>query len=266
MELVEGKDLRALMDTGPLPVAVAVHVVAEVLRALAFAHALTDEAGPCGVVHRDVTPHNILLSWHGEVKLSDFGIARALRRDPAEVSRALRGKPPYMAPEQVLAPEAVDARADVFGAGAVLYELLTTRRVYQGRTTDEVLADVAAVGRGWRPITPVAVLAPDVPPSLAAATLALVAPSRDDRPATALAALALVEDALVLTPPVAPGAALVRAALAARFPTEAPRAVELAADALAPRAPDLAAVMSAETRTIDPAAVTAESLDRDDDR
>src|SRR5262249_14472539 len=93
MELIGGTDLRALVESGPLAPEIAAFVVAEVLRALAFAHGV----GQAGVVHRDVTPHNVLISWTGAVKLGDFGIAKAAasRSGSGEVTQSgvVKGKP-----------------------------------------------------------------------------------------------------------------------------------------------------------------------------
>lgn len=138
MEYVEGFDLNALLrmctETGVgLPVAHALGVVADVLEGLDYAHRRKNERGePLGVVHRDVSPSNILISVEGEVKLCDFGIAHAndLVRDVS--SSALKGKAGYMSPEHARG-EALDARADVFAAGIVLWELLAGHRLYRAR-------------------------------------------------------------------------------------------------------------------------------------
>jgi serine/threonine protein kinase len=151
MELVDGMDLATLMQRGPVPVGVAVYIVSEVLKALAYAHDLADPDGkPLRIVHRDVSPHNVLLSRDGAVKLADFGIAKALGAAGAETSELLKGKPLYMAPEQVTDPGSVDHRADLFAVGATLHELLTGRRVYRGSTADEILTDVVQVARRYR--------------------------------------------------------------------------------------------------------------------
>ncbi len=125
LELVEGLDLRALsrgLYPDRLADGVAVHVACALLRALAaVARCLP------GLVHRDVTPHNVLVSAHGEVKLGDFGIA--LARDRTRWTRPLhvKGKPGYMSPEQIKGEE-LDPRSDQFAVGVVLYELLAGQR------------------------------------------------------------------------------------------------------------------------------------------
>ena len=138
MEYVEGVDLTALLrhcserETG-LPVEHAVGVVADVLGGLHYAHRRTTDAGvPLGIVHRDVSPSNVLVSYDGEVKLCDFGIAHANDLVAEDASDALKGKAGYMSPEHARG-QTVDARSDVFAAGIVLWELLAGRRLYRPR-------------------------------------------------------------------------------------------------------------------------------------
>lgn len=141
MEYVEGFDLNALLrrcteQREGLPAEFALGIVADVLEGLDYAHRRTDEAGqPLGIVHRDVSPSNVLISYEGEVKLCDFGIAHAndLVRDGE--NEALKGKAGYMSPEHARG-EKLDARADVFAAGIILWELLAGRRLY--RTKNEL--------------------------------------------------------------------------------------------------------------------------------
>lgn len=131
MELVEGTDLRRLMNAGPLPPAVAAHVVAEVLEALQHAHTLTVNGRACGLVHRDVTPHNVLIGREGHVKLSDFGIAKAVEGTSMTATGVLKGKVAYMSPEQIEG-EPLDGRSDIFALGIVFHELLTGRSLFRG--------------------------------------------------------------------------------------------------------------------------------------
>jgi serine/threonine protein kinase len=140
MEYVEGFDLNDLFRrcsaaTVPLPFALAVHVIREALKGLDYAHRRTDEKGhPLGLVHRDVSPSNLLVSFEGEVKVCDFGIARAndaiAGEVPQELDDVVKGKAGYMSPEQARG-ELIDARADVFAAGIVLWELAAGRRLYR---------------------------------------------------------------------------------------------------------------------------------------
>jgi serine/threonine protein kinase len=145
MEYVHGLDLARLISRyrqgGPMPVALALFIGVEVLKALAFAHERTDERGqPLQIVHCDISPQNILISHAGEVKITDFGISRAAFQ-ASNVHDTVRGKYAYMSPEQVAA-KGLDARSDLFSLGIVLYELLTTRRLFKARSRDETLARV----------------------------------------------------------------------------------------------------------------------------
>jgi serine/threonine-protein kinase len=136
MEYVEGLDLRELLRgcsqrKVPLPVEFSLFVLRETLRALEYAHKKRDESGrPLGIVHRDVSPSNVLLSVEGEVKLCDFGIARALTTGEALPDEAIQGKAGYMSPEAARG-DGVDARSDVFAAGILLWELLAGQRLYR---------------------------------------------------------------------------------------------------------------------------------------
>jgi len=139
MERVEGKDLgSSLARAGArtLPPLVAAFIASECCQALDYAHRKKSPEGTTlGIVHRDVTPRNVLLSWSGEVKLTDFGIA-ALAGD---ATTKLIGTPAYMAPEQARG-EPLDARADVYALGLVLRELLTGERARPGGDRDATLA------------------------------------------------------------------------------------------------------------------------------
>ncbi len=142
MELIDGRDLGTAVSRlrrrgRRLQPEVAVHVARETLRALAAAHALTAPDGAkLGVVHRDVNPGNVFLCYQGWVKLADFGIAE-LGPGPLD-SEVVAGTPGYFAPEQ-LAGEAVDARADLFAVGVVLYELLAGQPLFAGKDADDVM-------------------------------------------------------------------------------------------------------------------------------
>jgi hypothetical protein len=129
MEYVDGLDaLRAVTGSSagidPMPEGIALHIAAEIAHALAYLHDLRDEDNvPLAIVHRDVSPPNILLSWNGDVKLSDFGIALAQARDQPATLGGVQGKLHYMAPEQARG-EPVSAAADVYALGATLDALL----------------------------------------------------------------------------------------------------------------------------------------------
>lgn len=156
MEYVEGFDLNDLLRRCseakvPLPFELGVHVVCESLKGLDYAHRRTDDdSKPLGLVHRDVSPSNLLVSFEGEVKVCDFGIARANdvigAPNPGsaahELGEALKGKAGYMSPEHARG-ESIDARADVFAAGIVLWELAAGRRMYRTGEGRESLLEQA---------------------------------------------------------------------------------------------------------------------------
>jgi serine/threonine protein kinase len=137
MEHVAGKDLRAIrVQTGKkgarIPIGLAVLVVIEVCKGLSYAHAKAGPDGrPLGLVHRDVSPTNILVSYEGEVRLVDFGIAKVRAKGIQTLTPGLKGKIPYMSPEQARG-EPVDPRTDLYATGVVLYELLTGQRPFDG--------------------------------------------------------------------------------------------------------------------------------------
>jgi len=135
MEYVEGYDAQYVVDAlrlagADFPIDVAAHVMAQVCRGLDYAHEHRDESGaPSGIVHRDVSPQNILLSFAGEVKVADFGIAKTNARRSDPEARVVKGKYFYMSPEQTRAAP-LDRRTDVFSSGVVLWELLCGRRLH----------------------------------------------------------------------------------------------------------------------------------------
>lgn len=163
MEYVHGASLwelrRRCRDQGvPFPPTLAAEIGTQVARGLQYAHNLSEGGRRIGVVHRDVTPHNVLLSFDGAVKLTDFGIAKAASSQTS--TGMLKGKFAYMAPEQARG-EKVDARTDIFALGIVLWELLTGGKLFDG---DSDLAVLRAVQESL--IAPPARLNPDVPAEL----------------------------------------------------------------------------------------------------
>lgn len=176
MELVEGADLRRVTKRGPLPLPLGLYVITEVLRALAFAH---DAPGPSGrrveIVHRDVSPHNILLSWDGAVKLSDFGIAKAVEATRVTKTGVIKGKLGYMSPEQAEGTT-LDRRSDLFAIGIILYELLTHRRLFVGDSDRAVLNRILIA-----PIEPPIQVVPSIPSEVDAICMRLLARSVEDR-------------------------------------------------------------------------------------
>jgi serine/threonine protein kinase len=171
LEYVDGLDLNTLFNhlagqNTRLPVMVALHVVNQVLAGLAHAHRATGTDGqPLALIHRDITPGNVLLGRQGQVKLSDFGVARAANRMTQTVVGEVKGKYSYMAPE-VMQGDPYDQRSDVFGAGVVLWEALTTRPLFRGKSDFHVMEQVL---RGQ--LYPPSAYNPDVPPELDAVVM-----------------------------------------------------------------------------------------------
>lgn len=186
MDYVEGEDLRQLRGAAPLAADIAVHVVAEVLLGLHHLHTLCDEAGrPLGLVHRDVSPSNVLVSVSGEVKLSDYGIVKATFLAGDTAANIRRGKYAYMSREQV-AGEPLDARSDQFSVGVMLLELLSGRRPYDAPGLAQVLDRIREAA------------APDlrgIPGPLQAVLLRCMAADAADRYPHALALRAALLDA-----------------------------------------------------------------------
>jgi len=139
MEFVDGANLKHLVEhyrkrQRPFPLKEAVFLAAEVCRGLSYAHELTDsDASPLGIVHRDVSPPNILLSKRGEVKVTDFGLAKAKTQLEKTDPGVVKGKFSYLSPEAAMGL-AVDSRADLFALGIVLWEMLAGRRLFLGET------------------------------------------------------------------------------------------------------------------------------------
>lgn len=161
MEYVDGGDLAALLDGTPVDESLALHIVAELALGLSYLHHARDDRGlPLGLVHRDVGPANVLVSSTGDVKLSDFGIAKATALADRTAAGARKGTYAYMSPEQ-LAGEPLDATSDQFGLAVMMVELITGKRPFAGDTPwatmesirngeahlDGLAADIAAIAR-----------------------------------------------------------------------------------------------------------------------
>lgn len=147
MEYVNGKDLlkilaRCAEQKRVFPPHIACYFAAEVCKGLHYAHHARDIYGrPLNIIHRDVSPSNIIASWTGNVKIMDFGVAKARTQDTKGSKHVLRGKLGYMSPEQVKGEE-VDHRSDLFSLGIVLFESLTLKRLFLGRTDLETLINI----------------------------------------------------------------------------------------------------------------------------
>jgi serine/threonine-protein kinase len=185
MDFVEGLPLSDVVrEHGAagehLPVQVCVDIVRQVAEGLHAAHELVSHEGePLSVVHRDVSPHNVLLGHDGGVRLTDFGVAKALGRQSATTTDVLKGKVAYMSPEQ-LRFEPLDRRSDLFSVGVILYELLSLERLYHhpdvSRSARAVLDD---------PPPDIAEKRSDVPDALVMLLFDLLCKDRAHRPATA---------------------------------------------------------------------------------
>ncbi len=186
MDYVEGLALSAIMAhhaaSGELlPVQICVRIGAEIARGLQAAHELTDDRGELlQVVHRDVSPSNVLVGFDGGVRLADFGIARALGRSSELTGTGIiKGKLGYQAPEQ-LRFEKAEVRSDLFALGIVLYELLAGRRLY--KESDESSGPLRILND---PPPDIGDERNDVPPELTELLFELLAKNREDRPASA---------------------------------------------------------------------------------
>lgn len=224
MELVEGKDLDQLLSTGLLPISLALTVGAEMLRGLGYAHhPPRRDDGILGLVHRDVSPQNVLLSWEGEVKVSDFGIAKSREAAQAAASVMIKGKPAYMSPEQADG-RALDGRSDLFAVGVVMWQMLTGQLLFQGSTTQQVLAAVLRSS-----IPPPTTLRPDVPHDVCAVVMKLLERDPAQRYATAEAAL---QDLLACRAFPRDGRSELAALLKVRFPSPAEMPTLVAASSI----------------------------------
>lgn len=192
MELIKGITLRTLINTHrarrtALPPAVAAYCASRICRALDFAHHFTDAQGVrLDIVHRDVSPGNVMLTWDGHVKLGDFGIAKArTMADPSASRPVLLGKKHYMSPEQLLG-RTVNARSDVFSMGVVLFELFALRSLF---TEDETMAAIDEVVLS--PSPDLVARLPEVDPAMQRIISAAIAKEPEERPNAATLGRAL---------------------------------------------------------------------------
>ena len=183
MEFIHGEDLRTIAKHAdqlgrrpPLPLLV--RIVADMLGGLHYAHTRAGPDGkPLGLVHRDISPQNVLVTYEGGVKLVDFGIAKATQSHSDQQTQAglLKGKFAYMSPEQCRGKK-LDARSDVFTVGILLWELVTWRRLFR---RDSDLATLVAVAD--EPIPPISSVLPEVPPELDMICMRALARPLDER-------------------------------------------------------------------------------------
>ncbi len=185
MEYVDGKDLRSILTSAqeskrPIPLGLGLLIVSAVAQALDYAHRKRDfEHRAMGLVHRDVSPQNVLISFEGAIKLCDFGIVKAVAKASTTQMGALKGKLQYMSPEQAWG-KSVDARSDIFSLGSVLYEVLTGTQLFAGESEIGVLDAV----RECRISSP-RELVPEIPEAVARIALKALTKSPDERYQTA---------------------------------------------------------------------------------
>jgi serine/threonine protein kinase len=164
LELVDGVDLRRLVDAAPnrtLPAHLVSLVAVEMCKALSYAHTRTRRGQPAGIVHRDISPSNVLVSHAGEIKLTDFGVAKAMHGTAEPPSTGIKGKLCYMSPEQIRG-EPLDGRSDLFSLGVMLFELLTGKRPFDGGSDAQTLLRIES-GKH----TALVEVAPEVPGGMA---------------------------------------------------------------------------------------------------
>ncbi|MEW6601898.1 MAG: serine/threonine-protein kinase [Nitrospirota bacterium] len=185
MEFIDGENLLSIMNSraGAFPVSHVIYIMEEVCKGLDYAHNKVDDFSkkPLNIVHRDVSPQNILISVEGSVKIVDFGIARAAQRQSKKTTVGIvKGKLHYMSPEQASASGEMDRRSDIFSLGLICHEMLSGHKVYDGDTLQEILrmacnAEIAPVGEVRR----------DVPEELSRIIMKCLAPDLSQRYQTA---------------------------------------------------------------------------------
>lgn len=180
MEYIHGVNLRDIMyrcrEAGlALPTDIAVYIASEICKGLDYAHRKTDQENrPLGIVHRDISPQNILLSFEGEVKIVDFGIAKAAMNISHTLAGILKGKIAYMSPEQAMG-KTVDRRTDIFSTGILLFEMLTGQKLFTGESQFEVLKKIRTTKVG------IASLPDAIPDDLKPIVVKALAYNVDDR-------------------------------------------------------------------------------------
>jgi serine/threonine-protein kinase len=192
MEYLDGQPFERVLRLADLPLPFALFALKETLRGLDYAHNVVDlEGRKLNLVHRDVSPQNIFVTYDGQIKLLDFGIAKVIGSTANTETGEIKGKVRYMAPEQMLGRAAVDARADVFSVGVMLWEAVTGRRLWDGMNDIQVIQAVTA-----GPVAAPSTVAPNVPARLEAICIRALAQSPDDRYDSAAAMLGDLDAAI----------------------------------------------------------------------
>lgn len=182
MEYIEGFDLKSIMEklrekNTIFPLGVAIYITLQVCSGLGYAHALTDAEGkPLGLIHNDISPPNILIGRHGEVKVADFGLSDARSNDVSTPEGMIKGKFAYISPESTLNPPAITSRSDIFSIGICLWEMLAGRRLFQRATDLDTFKAVKACV-----IPDIRRIRNDIPDEMLKVLYKALAPNPDDR-------------------------------------------------------------------------------------
>lgn len=192
MEYMDGQPISRILRQSALPPSLPLFALGEVLNGLDYAHKFTDIDGKeLNLVHRDISPQNVLVTYDGHVKLLDFGIAKIMGSSERTETGEIKGKVRYMAPEQMLGSATLDRRADIFSVGVMLWEAVTRRRLWAGMTDVQVIQTVVQGG-----VPAPRTLDPNVAPCLDAICTRALAHNCDDRYESAAAMQADLEAAV----------------------------------------------------------------------
>ncbi len=181
MELINGKDIKTIRKRLKrvdllMPVEQSAYIISQVCEGLDYAHRKTDEKmNPLNIVHRDISPQNMIVSYEGTVKLIDFGIAKAKSKSTKTQVGMLKGKFSYMSPEQV-SGQPIDRRSDIFSLGVVFFEMLTGKRLFLGKNDVETLEKIRKAE-----VLPPSVFNSAVPPELDRIVMKALAKDREER-------------------------------------------------------------------------------------
>ena len=179
MEYIDGKNLGEILSAlkQGLPFDKAVFIISQICKGLDYSHTKQDEntGEPFHIVHRDISPQNLLVSYQGEVKISDFGISKARSEPSLTQAGVVKGKMAYLSPEQALG-EPIDHRADIYALGLVFYETLTGKRVYTFKNDIEAIRTIPIMD-----IKPVSTSVPDIPEELNRIVMKCLEKQKDNR-------------------------------------------------------------------------------------